>query len=188
MGHPRAWEAPLRSEARSSAGGRVPLSRSTILPRRRVRRYDFGNMAIQRILVCLDGSERAPLVLSAATDLAQKLGGRLHLFRAVGLPPEIDQETLVHSGDSLVKTLTERARTEVAAIAAGTTAALLAGSDVELGVAWDAICRKAKELDVDLIVLGSHGYSGLDRILGTTAAKVVNHADRSVLVVRPRAS
>jgi nucleotide-binding universal stress UspA family protein len=37
---------------------------------------------------------------------------------------------------------------------------------------------------VDLIVIGSHGYDALDRLLGTTAAKVVNHADRSVLVVR----
>jgi nucleotide-binding universal stress UspA family protein len=37
------------------------------------------------------------------------------------------------------------------------------------------------------VVLGSHGYSGFDRILGTTAAKVVNHCDRSVLVVRPSA-
>ena len=36
----------------------------------------------------------------------------------------------------------------------------------------------------DLIVIGSHGYSGIDRLIGTTAAKVVNHAKQSVLVVR----
>jgi nucleotide-binding universal stress UspA family protein len=36
-----------------------------------------------------------------------------------------------------------------------------------------------------LIVIGSHGYGGLDRVLGTTAARVVNHALCSVLVVRP---
>jgi len=33
-------------------------------------------------------------------------------------------------------------------------------------------------------VIGSHGYGGLDRLLGTTAARVVNHADRNVLIVR----
>ena len=38
----------------------------------------------------------------------------------------------------------------------------------------------------DCIVIGSHGYSGFDRILGTNAAKVVNHAECSVLVVRER--
>jgi nucleotide-binding universal stress UspA family protein len=43
------------------------------------------------------------------------------------------------------------------------------------------------ELDVDLIVLGSHGYYGMDRILGTTAANVANLAHRGVLVVRERA-
>ena len=35
-----------------------------------------------------------------------------------------------------------------------------------------------------LIVIGSHGYGGIDHLLGTTAARVVNHADRPVLVVR----
>ncbi|HVU00723.1 MAG TPA: universal stress protein [Polyangiaceae bacterium] len=35
--------------------------------------------------------------------------------------------------------------------------------------------------------MGSHGYGTLDRVLGTTAAKVVNHAARSVLVVRDAA-
>lgn len=34
------------------------------------------------------------------------------------------------------------------------------------------------------IVIGSHGHGGIDRVLGTTAAKLVNHADRNVLVVR----
>jgi nucleotide-binding universal stress UspA family protein len=44
--------------------------------------------------------------------------------------------------------------------------------------------RPARAIGADLIVIGSHGYGGLDRVLGTTAARVVNHADRSVLVVR----
>jgi nucleotide-binding universal stress UspA family protein len=42
----------------------------------------------------------------------------------------------------------------------------------------------ATDENVALIVIGAHGYQGLDRMLGTTAAKVVNHADRAVLVVR----
>ena len=50
--------------------------------------------------------------------------------------------------------------------------------------AWDGICNAPREHDVDLIVIGSHGDRGLDRIVGTTASKVVNHADRNVLIVR----
>ena len=44
----------------------------------------------------------------------------------------------------------------------------------------------AEKQHADLIVIGAQGYGILDRIMGTTAAKVVNHADRPVLVVRPK--
>lgn len=46
----------------------------------------------------------------------------------------------------------------------------------------------AAKYDVDLIVVGSHGYHGWDRVLGTTASRVANLADRDVLVVRERKS
>ena len=36
-----------------------------------------------------------------------------------------------------------------------------------------------------LVIIGSHGYGGIDHLLGTTAARIVNHADRPVLVFRP---
>ena len=62
------------------------------------------------------------------------------------------------------------------------------GTAVDIGTPWDAICRKATELQASMIVIGSHGYSGLDRLLGTTAGKVVNHADCSVMVVRDPAA
>src|SRR5262249_52175656 len=75
---------------------------------------------------------------------------------------------------------------EIEEAAATVPPELLDGAYAQVGVAWDAICSAAREHDVDLIVIGSHGYGLLDRLLGTTAAKVVNHADRSVLVVRAR--
>ena len=139
---------------------------------------------MQRILVCLDASERAAFVLSTAVDLAKRTGAKLRLFRAVGLPPEIDQEMFVHSGTNLVDSLKEKATKELAALATSLPAGVLETSDVALGTPWDAICREAKTVDADLVVVGSHGYSGFDRVLGTTAAKVVNHCDRSVLVVK----
>lgn len=50
-----------------------------------------------------------------------------------------------------------------------------------MGTPWDESCTTAKP---EGVVIGAHGYGGLDRVLGTTASRVVNHADRSVLVVR----
>lgn len=139
---------------------------------------------MKRILVCLDASPRAPVVLEAAVDLARRTSARLALFRSIGLPPEIDQEYYVHSPVNLIDTMLAKAKAELATLARGVPEGILEGSYVRVGTPWDAICTEAKELDADLIVIGSHGYGGFDRILGTTAAKVVNHADRSVFVVR----
>jgi nucleotide-binding universal stress UspA family protein len=54
------------------------------------------------------------------------------------------------------------------------------------GEAASEIVRVAKERDVDLIVIASHGRTGLGRILfGSTAESVVRHASCPVLVVKP---
>lgn len=139
---------------------------------------------MKRILVCLDASMRASSVLTTATELARRLGAKLRLLRVVGLPPEIDQEMYVQSAADLIEALKSRAKTELAMTARSTPEVMIESMDVVIGVPWDGICREAKSVDADLVVIGSHGYSGFDRILGTTAAKVVNHCDRSVLVVR----
>jgi nucleotide-binding universal stress UspA family protein len=139
---------------------------------------------MKRILVCLDASPRAPGVLATAADLARRTGARLCLLRTVGLPPEVDQSMFVHAAADVIETMMTRAKLELEQLASGLSAALVEAMHVHIGTPWDTICREARSLDCDLVVLGSHGYSGFDRILGTTAAKVVNHCDRSVLVVR----
>lgn len=141
---------------------------------------------MKTILVCLDGSKRASFVLETAVDLARRSDAKLRIFRAVGVPPEIDQDVIAHQAMSLVEALLAKARAELTDLVQSSAPGMVEAYEVRVGVPWDAICREAKERDVDLVVIGSHGYSGLDRILGTTAAKVVNHCDRSVLVARPK--
>jgi nucleotide-binding universal stress UspA family protein len=85
---------------------------------------------------------------------------------------------------SLLDVLRHDADAHLAAAASHVPSESLAGTRVTIGAPWQAICDAARDENVDLIVIGSHGYSAVDRLLGTTAAKVVNHADRSVLVVR----
>ncbi len=141
---------------------------------------------MQRILVCLDSSPRAALVLAAAADLAQRTGARMALLRAVGLPPELERLVSVQRGADIIEELTTTAKLDLAALAKDVPDRAIDGLHVHIGTPWDTICREAKTLDCDVVVLGSHGYGVLDRIVGTTAAKVVNHCDRSVFVVRPR--
>jgi nucleotide-binding universal stress UspA family protein len=139
---------------------------------------------MKRILVGLDTSPRAASVLDAALVVARAFGAKLHLFRAVGLSPDIPAEAYSAAPDLVAQRMVERGQRELEEHAVHVPADLLAGTSATLGTPWQAICDAAKAQSADLIVIGSHGYGGLDRILGTTAAKVVNHADRSVLVVR----
>jgi nucleotide-binding universal stress UspA family protein len=139
---------------------------------------------MKRILVALDSSSRAPKVLEAATRLAELTGAKLVLYRAITISPDVPREALVETDTRLEDLLVANARTDLQQIAEHVRPELLEQVVTAFATPWDGICRVARERDVDLIVIGSHGYGGLDRLLGTVAAKVVNHADRNVLVVR----
>jgi nucleotide-binding universal stress UspA family protein len=138
---------------------------------------------MKTILVGLDGSPRADGVLAYAESLARSMGSKLVLFRSFGIPPDM---TLAWpaSDQTLELALQAQAQKYLESCAAKVPSDLLGGVRVDLGVPWQAVCEAARDESVDLIVIGSHGYSGIDHLIGTTAAKIVNHADRPVLVVR----
>jgi nucleotide-binding universal stress UspA family protein len=139
---------------------------------------------MKRILVALDGSPRSTTILAAAERLAGMAGAKLVLYRAIGLEVQIPREVLRVTDTTPEDILRQNARTELERIAEAIPRSMVERYVVEFATAWDGICRTAKTEDVDLVVIGSHGYGGLDRVLGTTASKVVNRIDRNVLVVR----
>jgi nucleotide-binding universal stress UspA family protein len=139
---------------------------------------------MKKILVGLDGSPKAQSVLDAALSLAKLVGGKVVLMRAIGLPPAMPPHVWALEEGSLVEALRHDAEKYLKECAARVPPAFLLGTCTAVGQPWQAVCDEAKKQDVDLIMVGSHGYSAVDRLLGTTAAKVVNHADRSVMVVR----
>jgi universal stress protein F len=138
---------------------------------------------VKRLLVALDGSTRAPTVVAAAAQVAELSDAKLVLFRAIGPSADMPREVL-NLMDSLEDILIGNVHAELESIAATLPQGRVERIMTSFATAWDGICRAARELDVDLIVIGSHGYGGIDRVIGTIAAKVVNHADRNVLVVR----
>lgn len=139
---------------------------------------------MKRLLVALDGSQRAQTVLAAAARMAELASSKLILFRAISVPSDMPQEILNVLDRRLEDILIGNAHADLERFAASLPRDRVERIVTPFATAWDGICRAARELDVDLIVIGSHGYGGIDRVLGTTAAKVVNHADRNVLVVR----
>jgi nucleotide-binding universal stress UspA family protein len=140
---------------------------------------------LKRILVALDASERARLVLDYAAELARKTGARLVLFRAVSVPVELPAQAFSRTPNELVPELLNDAAESLRRLSAHLPSELVERVESDVGgSAWQAVCDAAAEMNADLVVVGSHGHGTFDRLLGTTASRIVNHAECPVLVVR----
>jgi len=140
---------------------------------------------MRRILAAVDASPRAPDVLEAAQELGARFGAEVTLLRVIAIPQDFPPSA-AHGVDPLPREVEQSAAEELRQLAAGHPELKLEPPLVYAGQPWRAIVERAEKLEVDLIVIGSHGYRGWDRILGTTAGKVVNHAGRDVLVVHEK--
>jgi nucleotide-binding universal stress UspA family protein len=110
----------------------------------------------------------------------------LVLLRVAHLPIELPTSLFTVSTDAPLALLTEECRRQLAELATAVPPELLVDTVVRAGAPWEVICEEAKRRDASLIIIGAHGYGRLERFTGTTAARVIDHADRSVLVVRER--
>jgi nucleotide-binding universal stress UspA family protein len=138
---------------------------------------------MERILVAIDDSARAPHVLGTAVRLARLTSARLRVYRAIAVPPDFSP---AGTGNPLPRHLHDAAAEHIRDLLA---AFLDVASDVVIDESHSparAILAAADAFDADLVVIGSHGYDLIDRLLGTTAATVVNTAKRDVLVVHRR--
>ena len=141
---------------------------------------------IRTILVALDGSARAPGVFAAAVEIARRFEAELVPLRAIFIPAEFPPAAHVVGNDPLSKHMIEDAERALAKLVGSAPGVRVAEPVVRHGQPWRVILEVSDELDVDLIAMGSHGYHGFDRVLGTTAGKVANLAQRNVLVVHRR--
>lgn len=141
-------------------------------------------MGYERILVPTDGSDNATAVIEEAMDVAGQYGATVHGLYVVntGAVPTTDvqfREEYVEHGQELGVEAVE------AIEAAGDVAGVETTTVVRNGTPHEEILEYTRENDVDLIVLGTHGRSGLSRaLLGSVAERVIRQADRPVLVVR----
>jgi len=147
-------------------------------------------MQIRSILLPTDFSECGNYALSYAASLARTFRASIICINVI----EPIVPTVGYSGMTeplpiadITEQLEESAERELPKLAECDECS---GIDVEElvvhGEAASEIVRVAKERDVDLIVISSHGRTGLGRILfGSTAESVVRHAPCPVLVVKP---
>ena len=141
---------------------------------------------IKRILVPTDFTDPSHDALETAMALARGSGATLDLVHvaveaAYPLPPPVDVATLpLDMGKVLDRSAeglaTEERRVREAGIACD-TATLIGRADTE-------ILQRARDTHADLIVMGTHGRSGLAHALfGSNVDRVVQHAPCPVLIV-----
>jgi universal stress protein A len=142
-------------------------------------------MAYREILLAADFSEYGDQVIQRAHELAKKYEARLNIIHVVEDIPIMDSSygPIVPFDIDLTDQMMDAAQKRLAEIADR----LAIPQDrrwVEIGSPKSEIIRIAKELQVDLIVIGSHGRHGIGLLLGSTAASVIHHAECDVLAVR----
>jgi universal stress protein A len=150
-------------------------------------------MDVRSILVPTDFSECARHAVPVAAEFARLLGARvlcLHVVEPVLQPIGWTPAAEPMPAPELGERLEENASRDLPAFSKSEEFAGLEVEDVLAhGEPSAEIVRVAEERGVGLIVISSHGRTGLGRILfGSTAESVVRHARCPVLVVKPRGS
>lgn len=148
----------------------------------------------KNIAFCTDFSEHADEAFLTAQDLAWRYGAKLHIIHIMAsfsfAPPIHAPYVPMEYEPQLTEQVTEASRE---AIQTRYLNQLDAKQAVEIhlfsGYASLEILRLAKEQAFDLIVMGSHGLTGLAHVLfGSTADRVVRKAPCSVMTIRLRHS
>jgi len=138
------------------------------------------------ILVAVDFSNAAEEIGKRALDISQRYNGSITLIHVVDylLPlgyaddftPSpallIDENELLEQGNRSLQSFAEKVGLSDA------------HKQILPGAPRHEIVRFAREQAVDLIIIGSHGRHGLDRLLGSTARSILNDAPCDVLAIR----
>lgn len=143
----------------------------------------------KNILVPVDGSEKSALAALHGAELASKTGSELFLLHVVpSLPPYIDTapDRLSKVQQSIMDELNEQGEIILSKVKDDLAAYRLnIHTDIAVGNPAEQIIKKAKEINCELVVMGSRGLGEIKGILmGSVSNRVTKHAGCPVMVVR----
>jgi universal stress protein A len=140
-------------------------------------------LRLKSILVPIDFSRISQKALDYAVPLAKQFGAKITVLHAIEPPPYSIDLTYLPMGDGFP---VGPMKNELDALAKETIdPGLLKEVLVEIGTAFEVITNVARDSEADLIVITTHGHTGLKHVfMGSTAERVVRHAPCPVLVVR----
>ena len=145
-------------------------------------------MDIHRILAPTDFSDLSKQGLKSALELAQTFGAKLLLIHVVE-PPPYPVEGIIPSplGATLLDDLERQASHQLAQMLAETQGSTVdVARRVVVGIPYRKIVEVAQEEKSDLLVMTTHGRTGLSHLMmGSVAEKIVRTAPCPVLTIRP---
>jgi len=140
-----------------------------------------------RILTAIDFSENSDFAFDYALMLAKQFDAELTVVHVINEPVDLRGFYVPHiSFEQLEKEIEEGAskmmdkfcQSRLGSFANYKTAIIT-------GIPYEAIIKKADEINASLIVLGTHGRTGLDHLIfGSTAERIVRSASCPVLTIR----
>jgi nucleotide-binding universal stress UspA family protein len=151
--------------------------------------FQSASPDLTKILVPLDGSELSATVLPFAADLAKSLGASITLFHTV-LEPALNYASVENVFDpGALKALEASAHEYLATLSRDLEGkGISTARSVAIGNSTDGIVWAAEREGLDLILMSTHGRSGVGRmVLGSVADAVVRRTSLPVIVVRPNA-
>jgi len=135
----------------------------------------------ERILVPLDGSECAEIVLPKVEKLATDLKANVALLRVAyahtfpGADPTEAEVKVVREAEEYLRKIEERLKAK----------GFKVDSHVRYGNDADEILDHAAQKDIDFIAMTTHGRSGVKRfLLGSVAEKILRHSPKPIFLVR----
>ncbi|EXS25263.1 MULTISPECIES: universal stress protein [Acinetobacter] len=145
-------------------------------------------MLYQHILVPIDGSETSMVAMKEAIKLGKALNSKITVVQVMALDPFI-ADAYVKTGET--NELIERTRTylldilEQAKQQFSNEGITVETKLLEGFIVHEEIIQAAQDLNADLIVMGSHGRTGVRKlVLGSVAQKVLGESHIPVLIVR----
>jgi universal stress protein A len=144
-------------------------------------------LTIRRILFPTDFSGPAEYAWSYALTFAQEFGAEVHLVHVIAPPPRLTEAYAVNfDPEGMVKSLTAEANASMdQMVEAAKSRGLIFHRAVRVGVDSREIIDYATKNEIDLIVMATHGRTGLAHVLlGSVAEKVVRKAPCPVLTIK----
>lgn len=143
---------------------------------------------MKKILVPTDFSEQANYALEVAAQLARKNNGEIYLLHMLDLPlnqiPELGGDTVGNIPEAMFfMKLAHNKFEEI--LSQDFLKGITIHETVDFHQTFEGIKNTCKEHDVDMIIMGSHGVSGLkEMFIGSNTEKVVRTSDIPVLVIK----